>query len=128
MDQRSTRRSNTLVASLRRRPTVMADITICSYCDEVHARPPLTRGTSARCTVCHSSLYHAESDLGAMLAITITAALAFVIANAFPLVTLTTSGRQTGATLWSAIAASYNRDLPFVAVALTATLIITPLA
>ncbi len=106
----------------------MAEITICSYCDEVHARRPLTRGTSARCTVCHLSLYHAESDLGAMLAVTITAAIAFVIANAFPLITLTAGGRQTEATLWSAIVASYNRDLPFVAVALTATLLITPLA
>ncbi len=106
----------------------MAEITICSYCDEVHARPPLTRGTSARCTVCHSSLYHAQSDLGAMLAVTITAAIAFAIANAFPLITLTAAGHQTGATLWSAIVASYNRDLPFVAVALTATLIVTPLA
>lgn len=106
----------------------MAELTICTYCDEVHARPLLRRGASARCTVCHSSLYHADSDLGAMLAVTVTATISFVIANAFPLITMTAAGRQSSATLWSAIVASYNRDLPFVAVALTATLIITPLA
>ncbi|MDQ3367977.1 MAG: paraquat-inducible protein A [Myxococcota bacterium] len=106
----------------------MAEITICTYCDEVHARPRLTRGGRARCTTCHSTLYHADGDLGAMLAVTVTATVAFAVANAFPLITLTASGRQTGATLWSAIAASYDRDLPFVAVALTATLIVTPIA
>ncbi len=106
----------------------MTELTICTYCDTVHRRPPLRRGSRARCSTCHSSLYHADGDLGAMLAVTITAAIAFVIANAFPLITLSTSGRQTAATLWSSIVASYNQDLPFVAVALTATLLITPLA
>ncbi|MEP6862284.1 MAG: paraquat-inducible protein A [Deltaproteobacteria bacterium] len=62
-----------------------------------------------------------------MLAVTITATFAFVVANLFPLITLTTNGLQTEATLWRAIAASYVQDLPAVAVSLAVTLIVAPL-
>lgn len=64
-----------------------------------------------------------------MLAVTITATVAFVVANAFPLVTLTTGGLQTRATLWRAISASYVQNLPAVAVAvaLAVALIAAPL-
>ncbi|MEO8553751.1 MAG: paraquat-inducible protein A, partial [Kofleriaceae bacterium] len=40
---------------------------------------------------------------------------------------LTSGGFQTQATLWRAIVASYDQDLPAVAVAVAATLIIAPL-
>lgn len=61
-----------------------------------------------------------------MLAVTVTAALGFLMANALPLLTLTSGSHQTRATIWQAIAASYNAELPFVAIALTLTLIIAP--
>jgi paraquat-inducible protein A len=62
-----------------------------------------------------------------MLAVSITATVAFVIANAFPLITLSSQGRQTEATLWGAIVASYDQDLPVVAAALASTLIVAPM-
>lgn len=62
-----------------------------------------------------------------MLAVCITATVAFVIANAFPLITLSSQGQKTEATLWGAITASYDRDLPVVAAALASTLIVAPL-
>ena len=61
-----------------------------------------------------------------MLAVTVTAAVALVVANALPLLTLTSGGHQTRATLWQAIAASYDSQLPFVAIALMVTLIVAP--
>ena len=79
-----------------------------------------------RCVSCDSPLSRGNGDLGAMLAVTVTAAVAFVVANAMPLFTLTSGGSQTRATLWHAIAASYDSDLPFVAISLTLTLIIVP--
>ncbi|MEJ7597712.1 MAG: paraquat-inducible protein A [Kofleriaceae bacterium] len=85
-----------------------------------------SRGT-ARCSTCDSPLYHADADLAALLALTITASVAFAVANLFPLITLNAQGRQTAATLWGAIVSSYYQDLPLVAVALAVTLIITPL-
>ncbi len=62
-----------------------------------------------------------------MLAVTITATVAFVIANGFPLITLSTGGHKIEATLWGAIVASYNQELPLVAVALVVSLIVVPL-
>ena len=86
------------------------------YCDTVHERVDVPVRGVARCMNCKRPLYHGNTDLGAMLAVTITATLAFVVANTFPLITLTSGGFQTEATLWHAITASYDQDLPAVAV------------
>ncbi len=105
----------------------MSELAICNYCDTVHRRSELPGRATARCVTCDSPLYHANTDLGAMLAVTITATVAFVIANVFPLITLSAQGHTTEATLWGAIMASYDQDLPVVATALASTLIIAPL-
>ncbi|MEO7734611.1 MAG: paraquat-inducible protein A, partial [Kofleriaceae bacterium] len=106
--------------------SAIAELVICTYCDVVHERVELATRKTARCMSCDRPLHHSNADLGGMLAVTITAAIAFAIANAFPLVTLTMNGRQTEATLWRAITASYVQDLPAVAVALALTLIVAP--
>jgi len=105
----------------------MRELAICMYCDTVHERVELPARRAARCVNCQRPLYHSNTDLGAMLAVTITATVAFVIANLFPLITLTSGGFQTEATLWRAITASYVQDLPVVAVSLAVTLIGAPL-
>jgi len=105
----------------------MRELAICMYCDTVHERVELPARRAARCVNCQRPLYHSNTDLGAMLAVTITATVAFVIANLFPLITLTSDGFQTEATLWRAITASYVQDLPVVAVSLAVTLIGAPL-
>ncbi len=105
----------------------MRELAICMYCDTVHERVDLPARGVARCVNCDRPLYHSITDLGAMLAITITATAAFLVANTFPLITLTSGGLQTEATLWRAITASYVQDLPAVAVSLAVTLIFAPL-
>jgi paraquat-inducible protein A len=105
----------------------MQELVICMYCDTVHSRVELSVRGVARCATCSRPLYHGNTDLGAMLAVTITATLAFLVANMLPLITLTSGGFQTEATLWRAIMASYVQDLPAVAVALGVTLIFAPL-
>lgn len=105
----------------------MAELSICEYCDTVHQRLPLPDRRAAHCVTCGATLYHADPDLGAMLAATITATTAFVIAFQFPLVTLTSGALRTEATLWRSIAIAYDRDQPYVALTLAATLLIAPL-
>ncbi len=102
-----------------------ADLILCGYCDTVHRRAGLGRKT-ARCVTCDAPLYRGNRDLGAMLAVTVTAAAGFAVANTLPLLTLTSQGQQTRATLWRAITASYDRELPLVASALVLTLLIAP--
>jgi paraquat-inducible protein A len=105
----------------------MPELAVCTYCDTVHRRADLPGRSSARCVRCDAPLYHATTDLPAMLAVTVTALIALIIANAFPLITLTSAGQRTQATLWAAILASYNQQLPLVAVGLATTLIIAPI-
>lgn len=105
----------------------MRELVICRYCDTVHRRSEVVGRATARCVTCDSPLYRANADLGAMLAVTLTATVAYAIANFFPLITMSISGHRTEATLWSAIVASYNQELPVVAGALTISLIILPL-
>jgi paraquat-inducible protein A len=104
----------------------VAELVICSYCDTVHRRADVPGRKTMRCVTCDSPLYRGNGDLGTMLAVTVTAAIAFVVANALPLLTLTSGANQTRATLWRAIVASYDSELPFVAIALSLTLIIAP--
>jgi paraquat-inducible protein A len=105
----------------------MPELAVCSYCGAVHRRTQLPGRTTARCVRCDAPLYHSTTELPAMLAAAVIATAAFVVANAFPLLTLTAQGHQTRATLWAAIMASYNYRLPVVAVGLALTLIIAPL-
>jgi paraquat-inducible protein A len=103
-----------------------AELVLCSYCDTVHRRADVAGRKTARCATCDSPLYRSNGDLGAMLAVTITALIGFVVANASPLLTLSSQGHQTRATLWRSITAAYDSQLPFVSTALLLTLIIGP--
>lgn len=104
----------------------MPELAVCTYCDTVHRRADLPGRSSARCVRCDAPLYQASTDLAAMLAVTLTAFAALIVANAFPLITLTSAGQRTQATLWAAIVASYDQKVPLVAVGLATTLIIAP--
>jgi paraquat-inducible protein A len=112
--------------ALAARRDVPAELVICRYCDTVHRRVAPAGRQTMRCVTCDSPLYRGNGDLGAMLAVTVTAAVGFLVANALPLLTLTSGSHQTRATLWRAVAASYDSELPFVAIALTLTLIVAP--
>ena len=101
-------------------------LVLCSYCDTVHRQVASVGRKTMRCVTCGSPIHRGTGDLGAMLAVTVTASIAVVVANALPLLTLTSGGQQTRATLWQAIGASYDRELPFVAIALSMTLIVAP--
>ncbi len=103
------------------------DLAICTYCDAVHRRAPVPGRATARCIACDAPLYRANKDVTAMLAITLTAAAGFVVANLFPLMTLQLSGQQTKATLGAAIVAAWDKHIPFVGVALATALIVLPL-
>ena len=105
----------------------MGELAICVYCDAVHQRAELPERATARCSNCDGVLYHTNPRIGGMLAVTVTATIAFYIANTFPLITLTQGGFKVEASLWHAIVASYDQDLPAVAVALATTLVLAPL-
>ena len=104
----------------------MSGLAVCTYCDTVHRRKGLPGRSSARCVTCDAPLYHADTEPAAMLAVTLTALAALVVANAFPLDLADQRGKRHASTLWRAIVASYDQQLPFVAAGLAITLIFAP--
>lgn len=91
-------------------------LAICDHCDTVHRRMEIPRGTHAHCQVCDCALYsNRTTNIDALLAISVTALIVFIIANTFPIVTVELGGEQNQTTLWGAILASHESGISFVA-------------
>lgn len=72
----------------------------CPDCDLVQHLPRLTPGEKARCARCHEILVHQRGDpLGRPLALTVAAAIAFIVANTMPLMGLSAVGREATTTI-----------------------------
>lgn len=72
----------------------------CPHCDLLQRIPELAPGMAARCPRCDKELSRARKDsLQRTLALTIAAALVFVIANSVPLLGLSAVGHQASTTV-----------------------------
>jgi paraquat-inducible protein A len=103
-------------------------LVICECCDTVHRRVPLAGHGAARCTRCSAPLYRGgRTDLNAMLALTVAAALIFVIANCYPLMRLEVGGKSSAATLWGIILSTYDSNVSPLALVAALTVFFFPL-
>jgi paraquat-inducible protein A len=67
----------------------------CPDCDLLQRIPPLPAGRKARCARCSKTIVTQRRDpLDLPLAFSIAAAIAFVVANVFPLMGLSAVGRE----------------------------------
>ena len=72
----------------------------CPDCDLLQRIPPLPRGGKARCARCSKTLATRRADaLDRTLALTIAAAIAFIVANTTPLMGLSAVGREASTTI-----------------------------
>jgi paraquat-inducible protein A len=72
----------------------------CPDCDLLQRIPPLPVGGRARCARCGKTLATQRSDpLDRPLALSIAAAIAFIIANTTPLMSLSAVGREASTTI-----------------------------
>jgi paraquat-inducible protein A len=72
----------------------------CPDCDLLQRIPPLPPGGRARCLRCGKTLVTRHSDpLDRPLALTIAAAIAFIVANTMPLMGLSAVGREASTTI-----------------------------
>ncbi|WP_410014032.1 paraquat-inducible protein A [Sodalis sp. C49] len=101
---------------------------VCPYCDSVYRRRRLAAGEQARCTRCAAVLYRNQPvNVDRWLALTFTAGIAGVIANLYPVLTVSFHGVQNAATLWqAAMALSHGPTLP-LALGILIVLIVAPL-
>lgn len=101
---------------------------ICEHCDTVYRRRKLARGEVARCVRCDAILArHHSIGVRGMLVLVITAMIAFVQANIWPIVTLGLNGQQISATLWGCIMIMWHEHAQVVAVIAALTLFFFPI-
>jgi paraquat-inducible protein A len=101
---------------------------ICEHCDTVYRRRKLGRGEVARCLRCDAILArHHSIGVRGMLALTITAMIAFIQANIWPIVTLGLNGQLISTTLWGCIVMMWNDHAQVVAVIAAMTLFFFPI-
>ena len=92
----------------------------CHYCGQVYRWRPLARRERARCTQCRKELYRWQSagptpQPNTMVAVTLGAAIVYLIAQCFPIVSLQLEGMHTSATLLQAIGVLWHEGMQVIA-------------
>lgn len=104
------------------------DLIVCEECDAVYPRPVLGHGEVAYCLRCDAEL---DRDTGRrlerLLPLTVGALILFVVANAFPIVTIELQGLSSDTTLIGAVAALTRDGMSEVALLVMATTLLFPL-
>ena len=102
----------------------------CLECDLLHRETDLPIGGEARCVRCGGVLYRRKrGDANELaLALTVTAAVLFLIANAFPIVTLEVQGVRNASTLLGAVASLWEEERQLVAALVFVTTVLVPAA
>ena len=104
-----------------------APLIACHECDLLQREARLARGGVARCRRCGAELYRNRPDsLERTLALTIGAAVLFVVANNFPIVGLALEGQVIHTTLYKTVRTLWDEDMKSVAVLVFVTTIAMP--
>lgn len=108
-------------------PLSDASLIACPNCDLLQRLPDLAPGESARCPRCDEELWrrHAHS-LDRPLALTIAAAILYVVANSVPMLGLTVVGREAFTTVFGGAAHLWNAGWKGVGALVLFTAIVAP--
>jgi paraquat-inducible protein A len=102
-------------------------LVVCEQCGMPHRWRPLVPGTMARCVRCEAVLGRGHRlALTTILALTITAAIAFLIGISSDVLSLNMRGTSKATTLLGAIAATWSEGQEIVAVVAALTALIAP--
>lgn len=116
--------------SMDNSPVTAADpnsLIACHECDLVQRAPPPHVGSTVCCRRCGARLYRVAHDgLDRCLAMTVAAGVLFIVANAFPIVSLELQGLRASTTLFGAVRTLYAQDMELVAALVFFTTILVP--
>ena len=105
------------------------DLVICAQCDAIHTRRVPRRGEVARCSRCNALLDGGHRvGIDGQLSLSLAALVVFVLANAFPIVTLDLRGRTSTVTVLEAVGTTWRGGEEAVALLAGATAFAFPLA
>jgi paraquat-inducible protein A len=104
------------------------DWLICEHCDTLYRPVVLRRGEACTCLRCGAVLVRARRlSVQQQLALALTAAILFIFANAFPVISISLEGLSNAATLIESVQAlNHGRITPMAAVTCL-TIILAPL-
>lgn len=103
------------------------NLVVCEHCDSVYQRPILGPGEVARCRKCAAVLFRASRlDIDRWLALTLAAAIVFVIANVCPVVIIRLQNLSNEATLWQSAAALAHSPAALIALPTALAIIVVP--
>jgi paraquat-inducible protein A len=99
----------------------------CPDCDLLQRLPELSPGGKARCLRCGNTLATQPHDpLNAPLALTLAAAIVFIIANTAPLMGLSAVGRHASTTILGGVVEMWQQDEKVTAVIVAFCAMIAP--
>lgn len=99
----------------------------CLHCDLLQRLPDLAPGASARCPRCNKELWRRREDsLNRTLALTLAAAVLYVVAQSVPMLGLTVVGRQAFTTVLGGAKHLWDDGRELVAVLVLFTAVVAP--
>jgi paraquat-inducible protein A len=108
-------------------PIADSALVACRHCDLLQRMPDLPPGASARCPRCDKELWRRREDsLNRTLALTLGAALLYVVANSVPMLGLTIVGRAASTTVIGGAEHLWSNGQQMVAVLVLLTAVIAP--
>jgi paraquat-inducible protein A len=104
-----------------------ASLIVCPHCDLLQRLPMLAPGSSARCPRCDKELWRRREDsLNRTLALTLAAAVLYIIANSVPMLGLTIVGRAASTTVLGGVETLWQDGQEIVAVLVFFTVVLAP--
>ena len=103
------------------------NLVACPECDALQREIPLAPGRQAECVRCGGKLFTEKADsLDRTLAFMLSAAVAFLGANTFPLFAIDAQGMQVSSTLFGTVVALNESGWPLIALLVFLTVIVFP--
>src|SRR5271156_5154652 len=108
-------------------PIADSRLVACAHCDLLQRLPELGPGASARCPRCNKELWRRREDsLNRTLALTLGAAVLYVVANSVPMLGLTIVGRAASTTVIGGAEHLWQDGQGIVAALVLFTVVIAP--
>ena len=108
-------------------PALAPDTLACPDCDLRQSLPPMRPGGSARCARCKVTIARNPVDpIDRPLALSLAAAVVFLVANLSPLMGLSAAGRESSTTILGGAIEMWNRGSPITAVTVAFCAIVAP--
>jgi paraquat-inducible protein A len=109
--------------------TTAGEVIACHECGTVHVLPAMADDTVARCTACGATIFiRYDRTVERTLALYLAALALVLVANAFPILTMSLEGQSNAATILDSARALYAEGMWPLALAVALAGIVMPLA